>query len=233
MAPDYLYFIQLSHSSRYGHTLPGMFLFSWPCGLIVLWLYHALFKRPLLSLAPNTIARRVTTDDLRYSFWPASRFLVVAMSVLIGVFTHVIWDAFTHESGLFVTVVPELKLYFGLDMPMYAFLQLASSAIGALLLCWAYWRWCKRTELHRDPVVPQLSPRVRAVIVGASLAATLAFALPYGSNVANRYPKEMWWSVFIVKSIIGAITATFVEVFAFSIAWHVRKEKVPELELGD
>ena len=233
MAPDYLYFILLSHSSRYGHTLPGIFLFSWPCGVVVLWLFHALFKRPLLSLAPDAIARRVTVDDLSYPFWPISRFLMVAISVLLGVFTHVIWDAFTHESGLFVTVVPELKLYFGLHMPMYAFLQLASSAVGALLLVWAYWRWCKKTPLRDEPLVPQLSMNARIAIFGVCAMAALAFALPYGWDAANHYPKGMWPSVFIVKSIIGSITAGFIEVFAFSVAWHLRKEKVPELELGD
>jgi len=233
MAPDYLYFIQLSHSSRYGHTLPGIFLFSLPCGLVVLWLYHTLLKRPVLSLAPNQIARRITAEDLNYRFWPLSRFLLVASSVLIGVFTHVIWDAFTHEFGLFVTVVPELKLYFGLDMPLYSFLQFASSAVGALLLAWAYWRWCKRTTAQNEALVPQLSLTARSVIFIAGMAAMLAFALPYGREVATRYPKDMWWSVFIVKSIIGGITATFVEVFIFSVAWHIRKEKVPELELGD
>jgi len=233
MAPDYLYFIQLSHSSRYGHSLPGIFLFSLPCGLAVLWLYHVLFKRPLLSVAPDQIARRVTAEDLNYPFWPFSRLLWVAASVLVGIFTHVIWDAFTHESGLFVTVVPELKLYFGLDMPLYAFLQFASSAVGALLLAWAYWRWCKRTAVRNEAVVPQLSIAVRTLIFTVGLAAILAFALPYGREVATRYPKDMWWSVFIVKTIIGGITAAYVEVFAFSVAWHLRKEKVPELELGD
>ena len=233
MAPDYLYFLQLSHSSRYGHTLPGIFLFSLPCGLIVLWLYHALFKRPLLALAPDVIAQRVTSDDLKFSFLPASRFVLVAISVLIGVFSHVIWDAFTHESGLFVTVVPELKLYFGLDMPIYSALQLGSSVFGALLLAWAYRRWCKRTPREPGTVVPQLSLTARTTIFSVGLVAILAFALPYGWRIAAQFPREIWWSVFIVKSIIGGITAAFVEVFAFSVAWHLRKEKVPELELGD
>lgn len=233
MAPDFLYFLQLSHSSRYGHTFPGIFFFSLPCGLVVLWLYHALFKLPLLALAPDQIANRVTADDLKFSFWPASRFLLVTISVLIGVFTHVIWDAFTHETGLFVTVVPELKLYFGLDMPTYSALQLGSSVFGALLLAWAYWRWCQRTPRKPETAIPQLSMTSRTAIFSVGLLAILAFALPYGWRIAAQNPKEIWWSVFIVKSVIGAITAGVVEVCAFSVAWHLRKEKVPELELGD
>lgn len=232
MAPDYLYFVQLSHSSRYGHTWPGMFLFSLPAGLVVLWLYHELLKRPLLALAPDQVARRITAADLRFSFWPASRFAILALSVMIGVFTHVLWDDFTHEQGLFVTMAPELKLYFGLDMPLYSFLQFSSTVIGAALLAWVYWRWVKRTPLQQNAVVAQFSVGVRVLIIGVSLAAMMAFALPYGLHAAQGYYfARYWWSVFIVKTIIGSITAAFVELLVYSAAWHLRKEKAPEMEL--
>jgi hypothetical protein len=59
----------------------------------------------------------------------------------------------------------------------------------------------------------------------------MSFALPYGARVAKLYPAANWWSVFIVKSVIGAITAGFVEVVVYSLAWHARKQKAPELEL--
>jgi hypothetical protein len=230
MAPDFLYFMQLSHSSRYGHTFPGMFVFSLPAGMVVLWLFHCLFKQPLLSLAPDHVARRISIDNLRYSFGPMSRFAWVAGSVLIGIFTHILWDDFTHESGLFVTVVPELKLYFGLHMPLYAFLQLASSAVGALLLTWTYWRWSRRVTPRTETAVPQFSLWTRVLILGACLVAILAFALPYGLRIARESPPEAWWSVFIVKSVIASITAGFVELFVFSATWHLRKEKAPALE---
>ncbi len=233
MAPDFLYFIQLSHSSRYGHTFPGMFLFSLPAGLLVLWLFHCLFKQPLLALAPNHLAQRISTDDLRYRFGPTSRFAWVAASVLIGIFTHILWDDFTHESGLFVTVVPELKLYFGLHMPMYALLQLASSAVGAALLAWAYWRWSRRVTRRPETVVPQFSLVTRLLILGVCLAAIIVFAIPYGVRIAREAPPEAWWSVFIVKTVIASITAGFVELCVFSAAWHLRKEKAPALERED
>ena len=231
MAPDYLYFLQLSHSSRYGHSFPGIFTFSLPAGLAVLFLYHYLFKKPLFSLAPDHLARRVAADDLRYSFWPASRFALITASVLIGVFTHVIWDDFTHERGLFVTVVPDLKLYFGLHMPMYAFLQLASTAVGALLLAWAYWRWCRRTQPRSGPLVPQLALWSRLLIVAAGVGGIAGFAIPYGLQMAKPFQAE-WFSVFVVKTIIAGITAGFVELCVFSVAWHLRKHRAPEADSG-
>jgi hypothetical protein len=230
MAPDFLYFILLSHTSHYGHTLRGVFLFSLPAGLIVLWLFHRLFKLPLLSLAPDHLARRISPDDLRYSFGPASRFAWVTASILAGIFTHILWDDFTHEKGLFVTMAPELRLYFGLHMPLYSFLQLGSTVVGATLLAWGYRRWLHRTPERHETVVPQLSIGIRILVIVVCLAAILAFALPYGLHFANR-TRENWWSEFIVKSVIASITAGSIEVFVFSLNWHLRKEKAPEFEV--
>jgi hypothetical protein len=230
MAPDYLYFILLSHTSHYGHSLRGMFLFSLPAGLVALWIFHRLFKRPLLALAPDALARRVTPEYLAYSFWPMSRFFWVAASVQIGVFTHVLWDDFTHEKGLFVTMAPDLKLYFGLHMPLYSLLQLASTVLGAALLGWAFWRWWRRSRPARHTVVPLLSATTRTLILIVCTAAMLAFSVPYGLSIAKHFRGDDWWSVFIVKTVIGSITAAFIELIVFSVAWHLRKEKAPEVE---
>ncbi len=233
MAPDFLYFLLLSHSTHYGHSLQGMFLFSLPAGMAVLWLYHRLFKRPLLALAPDSVARRITESDLRFSFLPATRFAWLAASTMIGVFSHVLWDAFTHESGLFVTMAPELKLYFGLHMPLYSFLQFASTVVGAAFLAWAFWRWMKRTPIEPEAAVPQFTLAIRTLVVVVGVVGILAFALPYGLRFARSAHPGDWWSVLIVKSIIAGITAGFVELLVYSAAWYLRKEKVPELELGD
>ncbi len=230
MAPDFLYFMLLSHTSRYGHTLPGIFFFSLPAGIVVLWLFHRLFKEPLLALAPAHLARRISPNDLSYRFGPASRFAWIAFSVLLGVITHVIWDSFTHESGLFVTMAPELRLYFGLNMPLYSFLQFGSTVVGFLFLVGAYWRWARRTPPQAQPAVRQMGLGARVVVLVTCTAAMMAFALRYGARWAALFP-SVWWSVFIVKTVIAAITAGFVELFVFSLIWTLQKHKAPEPEL--
>jgi hypothetical protein len=229
MAPDFLYFILLSHTSRFGHTAKGIFTFSLPAGLLAVFIFHYLCKRPLLSLAPDHLAKRIYPEELHYSMWPVTRLAMVSLSVLIGVLTHVLWDDFTHERGLFVTVAPELKLYFGLHMPLYSFLQFASSAAGALFLAWAYWRWVKRTPLRETALIPQFSLASRVVLLVVGIAAIAAFALPYGIYFANRDPAG-WWSELIVKSLIAGITALFIEVLTFSVAWHLRRPEAPEAD---
>jgi hypothetical protein len=229
MAPDFPYFILLSHATIYGHTLRGVFQFCLPSSLLVLWLYHRVFKKPLLALAPDHLARRISEQDLRFSFWPASRLAWLAVSVVIGSFTHILWDDFTHERGLFVTMAPELRLYFGPHMPLFAILQLGSTVVGAGLLTWAYLRWVRRVSPKQDAVVSQLSIRTRMVLFAACLAGMLACAIPYGLNFATEFPGN-WWSVFIVKSVIASIAVGFVELVAYSVAWHLAREKAPAAE---
>src|ERR1043166_4543968 len=59
MSPDFEYFLRLHTRENFGHTLPGLFLFSVPAGFVVLWIYHALLKMPLLSLLPESHQRRL------------------------------------------------------------------------------------------------------------------------------------------------------------------------------
>ncbi len=233
MAPDFLYFILVTDANHYGHTLPGMFTFSLPAGLAVLWLFHRVLKRPLLALAPDHLARRITPDDLEYSFGPLSRFAWIALSVMIGVLSHVLWDGFTHEQGLFVTVVPELKLYFWPHMPIFAELQMISSVVGGGLLAFAYWRWSRRTPVRNEAPVPQLSFATRNLVYTAFVIGVLVVAIPFGLQNTRHFPPQNYWSVFIVKSVVAGITAGFLEVLTFSLAWHLRQEKVPEFKPGD
>jgi hypothetical protein len=220
MAPDFPYFILLSHTIIYGHSLQGVFTFCLPAGLSLLWLYHRVLKLPLLAVAPEHLARRVSEQDIQFSFWPASRLSWLAVSVVIGSFTHIFWDDFTHERGLFVTMAPELKLYFGLHMPLFAVLQLGSTVVGAAFLAWAYWRWLQRTKPNQNPIVAQLGLGTRTVLFSTCAAGILACAIPYGLHFANEVPRY-WWSVFIVKTVIASITAGFVELSVYSMAWHL------------
>lgn len=222
MAPDFPYFILLSHTITYGHTLRGVFTFCLPVGLFLLWLFHCVFKLPLLALAPDHLARRLSEGNLRFPFWPASRLAWLGASVVIGSFTHIFWDDFTHERGLFVTMVPELKLYFGLHMPLFSVLQLGSTAVGAGFLAWAYWRWLQRTKPNQNPVVSQLTNGTKIALFVACAAGILMCAIPYGLHFANYVPRD-WWSVFIVKAVIASITAGFAELFIYSLAWHLSR----------
>src|SRR5581483_5273727 len=108
MTPDFPYFVTLADEIRWGHSWKGVFLFCLPAGLAVLWLFHAVVKRPLVSLAPEFVRKRVAEDDLAFRFGPLPRFALILGSLLLGTLTHILWDGFTHQQGLFVKHWPAL-----------------------------------------------------------------------------------------------------------------------------
>ena len=57
--------------------------------------------------------------------------------MVIGAFSHILWDSFTHETGHFVSVFPYLStniLLFEQQIPVYKILQHGSTLIGGLII---------------------------------------------------------------------------------------------------
>lgn len=97
-APDFAYFMFLRPHGRYGHTLPGIFVFDLPTSLVVLWLFHAYVKQPSTVFLPRAVRCRMNTCDEAFTFWPLSRLANIVLSILVGACTHIAWDSFTHDT---------------------------------------------------------------------------------------------------------------------------------------
>ncbi|MFJ6199027.1 DUF4184 family protein [Micromonospora sp. NPDC092111] len=67
--------------------------------LLLLVLYHQLLKRPLLALLPQAAAGRLIGTSDRFRWTPAAYQAWIVLSTVIGVTTHLIWDALVHENG--------------------------------------------------------------------------------------------------------------------------------------
>ena len=69
----------------------------------------------------------------------------VLISILIGAFSHLFWDAFTHESGYFVQKIPVLLHKIG-NISCYKIIQHLSSIIGMIFILF---------YIYKLPVVKQ------------------------------------------------------------------------------
>lgn len=96
LAPDFEYFLHFSPSGRFGHTLLGSLVLTLPLALLVLWIFHAIVKIPVIHLLPNAIQRRLHDHVYEFRFRGVSRSLLIVVSVLLGIATHLVWDAFTY-----------------------------------------------------------------------------------------------------------------------------------------
>lgn len=133
-SPDFIYFILLAPLGHSTHTIQGVFLFCVPAGLGVLWVYQSLMKAPLAALLPDQLGKALLGPNPQLRVLSIRRLPVLAASVALGAFTHLLWDGFTHESGWALTLLPFLKVNvmdLGFEqVPLTRVLHHASSLIG-------------------------------------------------------------------------------------------------------
>lgn len=138
-------------------------------GLFLLW--RVVLRPAAGELAPTWLARRLPaewdeagsealTDALgigrrwTYGLW-------LTVSLLLGVLSHILWDAFTHEGRLGLQLFPGLDEQWG-PLQGYKWLQHGSSVVALLVLGVCALIWLRRAEA-RSVRVRRLRPWVRIV----------------------------------------------------------------------
>jgi hypothetical protein len=179
MAPDFEYFLRFYPGGGFGHTFAGAFFLSLPLALLVLWIFQAIVKVPLIRLFPEGIRLRLRAQMGRFSFGGTKRFLLVVISVLIGIATHIIWDSFTHPHKWPVDHWPLLRQAVHVPVlgwrPLYRLLQYTSSVAGAFVVCTWVVSWYRRTEPHHDDKWAAV-PSARKWFVATSITSLALFA---------------------------------------------------------
>jgi hypothetical protein len=221
MAPDFRYFFNLAPRSHFGHSLNGVFVFCLPAGLAVLWIFHAVMKLPLISLAPEPHQQRLVVLAKPFRWGGAGRFTLIVASLLLGSISHLVWDAFTHEHGLVVRNVPDFRApleEFGTHRPLYNLLQQGSSVLGLALLAFWYWRWHKRTPAQPVPLYLQTSSSVKAGILGSILTVAAGVSFLYAYFRSHRLTSH---NIFSGRFAGIFMSVVFVAALAFSLWWHL------------
>ena len=132
------------------HSPMGSLLVDLPAGYVLLLMIYWLRKvlvQPLWQ--PHRAIAMHTIND--YFAMPRC-WLIALPSLLAGIWTHLVWDRFTHEtrwtshhlSLLYEPLFPDAAH----QMPLYHFLQYFTSALGLLYLAWQYWRTVHNTRIE-------------------------------------------------------------------------------------
>lgn len=218
-APDMEYFLWLRPHGHFGHTLPGVFLFDLPASLIALFFFHRYAREPLVACLPLHLRERVRSADGR-SMWSGSGFLLVCVSIIVGVATHLLWDSFTHGDYWIGQQLVFLKTT--IDVPLfgprswYEVLQYLSSLFGIVAILGWFIGWYRATPpvparadnggtATRDRIVVSTA-LVIAVIAGLVRAAIAG--LPNGVHGSQR---------FMTDASITGITVFCFEVLGYGI----------------
>lgn len=138
MAPDFEYFIRMKDFSKYSHTWSGMFWFDVPLGLILLFIFHNVVRNPLIEHLPFSLNIRFSVfEKFNWNKYFRKNVVVVLISLLVGIASHLFWDSFTHEGGYFAEAIPFLQDRFDvLNHNIYVskLFQYICSAIGGTVM---------------------------------------------------------------------------------------------------
>lgn len=207
LSPDLFYSVGLYDIATTAHHLPGWFYTAFPLCLLI-FLIVRLLSCPLSVLFPISFSR--------YEKQNYKDRVVFVLSLFIGAVTHIVWDAFTHNKGFFVELIPLLQFRVfhsitnGQGINIYKILQHLSSLLGLLYLTMKYWQYQK--EL--DPIIQKMNKRklCHLIVIGfisGILICPVALFLSWeasGINMGKFIFKELTLSVpvfFIILVIIA------------------------------
>ncbi|MBN2652271.1 MAG: DUF4184 family protein [Spirochaetales bacterium] len=138
MAPDFEYFIHFKPYQIHGHTILGQVYYNLPLVILLSFIYHHILKESMIIHLPNPYGSDYyyLVKEKRQSRSMTGA-VVFIYSAFIGMFTHLIWDSFTHVNGYFVTRISLLSKELSImnyDIPVYKVLQHGSTILGLSIL---------------------------------------------------------------------------------------------------
>jgi hypothetical protein len=105
---------------------------------MLLFLYHNVVRNTLIEHLPFGLNARFSAfEKLNWNKYFRKNVLVVIISLLVGIASHIFWDSFTHAWGYFANNVPMLKNGMGIfdyEITGAGFFQDASSFVGSIIM---------------------------------------------------------------------------------------------------
>jgi hypothetical protein len=226
LAPDTGYFLDLGVPRAVSHGFAGLFVFCLPVGFVLFALFHLVVKHPLAALLPVRLQARIAPRLGAVGRLPAVPLSAVAVSLVAGAATHVLWDSFTHLSSPLVQSVPALRAHLGnvFGYPIFGCKLLQHASTGAGLALLALWSW----RGLRAPVGPAALPRprlpsaLRAALVAGLLA--LAACAAFAAAAPALEPALTVWTLrrFVGRAVVAGVGALALALVAFGLLWHAQ-----------
>ena len=225
LTPDLAYFLPLRIPRGASHSPLALFWFCLPMGFAVYVVFHAFLKRPLVSLFPSSLRRRLIPAADPPGGLPAASWAGVLVSLLAGATTHIVWDAFTHSGApavrrLGVLVQPLLPAGGRPEFGENA-LQLLSTAVGFLVLGLLALRWLRRAVPSATDEGFAIAPRVRAGLLTLLLLAWGLFALPLAAPLLRHGLNPRALEEFFVRALVVGSSASAIALVAFGWLWQL------------
>jgi hypothetical protein len=220
MAPDVPYYLPLRVPRDLTHSLVGVPTIDLAITIVLVLLWYAVVRAPVVDLLPRAIRDRVEPRPVVPRGRRVAAIALGVLAALVGILTHLVWDAFTHENSSVVQAVPVLHAQLG-PLEGSSWLQHISTVAGLAVLAGWVVMWMRRTT--PDAARPTLST-VRSRVV-AWIAVALAFAgtglVIWTGFIAQGLPPFDPSPVFLSVAIAGG-AAGLAGAIVCAVWWIVR-----------
>ena len=153
IVPDFEYFLRMKSKSYYSHTLFGLFWFDLPLSLFLCFLFHNVIRNPLFSHLPNSLNSRLSNfKRFSWNSYFKKNWLTIVLCLLVGAFSHLVWDHFTHERGYVLKLNNFLDkdvTDISLPVPKYSTFQKLSSVLGLSFVIYALFQMPVTDKIKR------------------------------------------------------------------------------------
>jgi hypothetical protein len=149
-APDFEYFIRMDLIRTHSHDFWAMFYFNLPLTIILYIIFQKIVKTPLINHLPTPLFQRFQPYKQEQINLPSLKnIFLITTSALIGIFSHLLWDSFTHQSGFFENHFSFQLHHFhllGNEYVVFRFLQFWSSIFGGIYIIYFVYKLPKTNK---------------------------------------------------------------------------------------
>jgi uncharacterized protein DUF4184 len=227
MSPDFGYYIGQFPVANFAHTGLGTLVVCLPTGLLTLGLFY-LIRRPLCFVLPQPHRAALMPLASRRPSVSVHSVFVAALSILLGAWTHTVWDSFTHPNGwavMHVAILRATVIHVGTtSLAVFNFLQQVSTFGAGALLVVLYFRWLRRqqTTATGDTSAHDLW---RYLLIAFLAAVALAIAVPAAFRLASPFEGYVAVRVFLFRTAVYSVAAFVPPLIISSFVYYIVEQR--------
>jgi len=139
ISPDLEYLLHLLPKRTYGHLYLHAWWFDLIITLVFAFVFHSIVRNPLIDNLPPFLSQRFQQfKNFNWTLHFLKHLPVIIISAWIGIYSHIIWDEFTHKGTYIVEnysfFTNYLTTVFGQNIFIYNLLQHTSSLAGIIVI---------------------------------------------------------------------------------------------------
>ena len=138
LMPDAESYLRMYSEKELTHSWRGFFLFGFPFGLILTFVFHNIIRNPLIDNLPLFLQQRFSRfREFNWNKRFNNKWHIIIISMIVGGISHFFWDGFSHFDSLLLTTYPRLRGHinlFNTELEIPYLVQYISTFLGILLI---------------------------------------------------------------------------------------------------